>query len=552
MGADQNGTRTDAAATDDWDGVTRPLDVPMVLAGPRKKVQSETRRKRTSPTEAQRPTAHPSGADKILDLATDLQADGSLELFHDGSGEPYAGVSSPLVTGVRTVAVHSGEFEQLFLRAMIQRQRSAGQPPRAVSQPAWHDASRTLAAMATHDRLARTVYTRVARLEDPPRVVIDLGDDSGCAVVVTDSGWMVTDDPPVAFRRSPHMRPLPVPQRGGQPDRLRKYIHVSDSTYPLVLAWTVNALAGTVPYVILVLYGEQDSAKSTSARILRRLIDPAQPEHRGLPRDERDLVIAAFNNYVLGFDNLSRLDLRWSDAFCRLSDGSGFGTRRLYSDRGEEVFSGARPILLTGIEPPTSAPDLLDRSYLVEASRIVPSERRDERELFAEFERDRPQLLGSLLDGVATALAHLESVQLDQAPRRADAARFAIAAEPGLGLAAGSIERAFGATRQQAMTVATEASPFLEAVIDLIEERQCFEGTMKSLLAILEERLRSSKPSGWPTSSNAASSALKRGAPILRQIGIDVEHHGPRGKQRNRLWTITARPVEPTIEDAIQ
>ena len=506
----------------------------------------------SSSDEAKVPRLNLGGADQILDLVAEMQCAGSLKLFHDLSGDPYVTVSAPVVAGSRTLDVRSKDFERIVLGTLIGRQRKAGNRVRAVTQAAWTDASRTLAALAVHEGPSLPVYSRVARIEDPSRIVVDLGDENGRAVEVTSEGWCVTEEAPVAFRRPPSMRPLPVPAVRGDCELLRRYVHVSDTSYPLVLAWIVNALAGTVPFALLVLYGEQGSAKSTSARFIRRLVDPGHPDLRALPRDERDLLIAADNNYLLAFDNLSGLDSRSSDALCRLSDGSGFGTRRLYSDREEETFSGARPILLTGIEPAANAADLLDRSYLVEAPRIADTERRGERELFAAFERDRPRIFGSLLDAVSTGLAQLDAVVLKEAPRREDAARFAIAAEPGLGLQPGTIRTSLEITRQQAMTVATESSPFVEAVLELIEEKGSFEGTMKDLLALLNERRGDSKPArGWPSGSVAGSRALHRGAPVLRGQGVDVEFLGPSGKQRERLWRLGLQNAIRVHEEAL-
>ena len=553
MGVEGNGTRVDGPSRADWGTISAALRNRSGTVPGRSALSSRRESGSASPSDTgtHKSDAH-HGVAGILDLVTELQANGALLLFHDPSGEPYARLSSLLIGGTRTLAVRSREFEQVLLGVSIARQRQAGQRVRGVQQASWVDACRTVAALAVHEGPSRPVFVRVARLENPPRVIVDLGDESGRAVVVTETGWCVVDDPPVAFRRSSSMRSLPIPDPGGDLSRLRKYLHFSDSAYPLVLAWMVNSLAGTVPYVLLVIYGEQGSAKSSGARCIRRLIDPSQSDLRGLSREERDLVIAAHSNYVLGFDNLSRLDARFSDAFCRLSDGSGFGTRRLYADRDEEVFSEPRPILLTGIEPAISAPDLLDRSYLMEAPRIVPSERRSERDLFAEFEQDRPQLFACLLDGVAAGLANLESVTLDQPPRRHDAARFAIAAEPSLGLPPGSTWTALSATRQEATTVATEASPFIEAIIELIEDESPFEGTMKGLLEVLLKRRGDARlPRGWPTNSNAASHALRRGTSILRDHGIDIDRQGPSGKYRDRLCTIGYGLTEPQSEEPV-
>src|SRR5580658_265673 len=249
MGVDQNGTRPGSLAIGEGDGSTGPLATTIaILPGPTaRRVRSENPRKGSARADGLKSVATGGAAERILDIVTELRADGSLLLFHDPSGEPYVRMSAPIVAGTRTLDIRSREFEQVLLGVSLARQRSAGTSVRAVSQGAWCDSCRTVAALAVHDGPSLTVFARVARLEDPPRVVIDLGDAGGRAVVVTGAGWVITDDPPVPFRRWPSMRALPVPEPGGDPGTLRNYVHVSDTAFPLVLAWMINALAGTVP-----------------------------------------------------------------------------------------------------------------------------------------------------------------------------------------------------------------------------------------------------------------------------------------------------------------
>jgi len=82
---------------------------------------------------------------------------------------------------------------------------------------------------------------------------------------------------------------------------------------------------------------------------------------RSLSREERELMIAANNGYLLAFDNLSGLPVWLSDALCRLASGGSFAVRQLYTDDEEVLFEAARPILLNGIEEVISRPDLGDR-----------------------------------------------------------------------------------------------------------------------------------------------------------------------------------------------
>src|SRR5271166_2330593 len=83
---------------------------------------------------------------------------------------------------------------------------------------------------------------------------------------------------------------------------------------------------------------------------------------RALPREERELMIAANNGHVLAFDNLSSLPGWLSDALCRLASGGSFALRRLYTDADEVLFQAARPAILNGIEDIITRQDLADRA----------------------------------------------------------------------------------------------------------------------------------------------------------------------------------------------
>jgi hypothetical protein len=147
------------------------------------------------------------------------------------------------------------------------------------------------------------------------------------------------------------MQPLPRPVLGGSIALLRKFINVgSDDNWMLCLAWLVAALRPTGPYPILVLQGEQGSAKSTMGKLLRRLLDPVVAPVRTPPRSDRDLLIAAVNSWVIAYDNLSGIQHWLSDALCRLATGGGFSTRELYTDSDEVIFDAMRPVILNGID----------------------------------------------------------------------------------------------------------------------------------------------------------------------------------------------------------
>jgi hypothetical protein len=139
---------------------------------------------------------------------------------------------------------------------------------------------------------------------------------------------------------------------------LRRSRLASENDFVLVVAWLLGALRAGGPYPVLAIAGEQGSAKTVS----RSFCGPSVAPVRALPRDGRELFIAANNGHVLAFDNLSGLPPWLSDTLCRLSSGGAFSTRRLFTDQDEILFAAARPVILNGIEDIITRPVGANRS----------------------------------------------------------------------------------------------------------------------------------------------------------------------------------------------
>jgi hypothetical protein len=162
------------------------------------------------------------------------------------------------------------------------------------------------------------------------------------------------------------MLPLPIPQPGGSIEQFALFLNLpSRNDFVLVVAWLLAALRPSGPYPLLAISGEQGSAKTVLSKMLRALVDPNGAPVRTLPREERDLFIAANNGHVLAFDNVSGLPPWLSDSLCRLASGGGLAVRQLYTDQDEVLFDAARPIILNGIEDIITRPDLADRAIFL-------------------------------------------------------------------------------------------------------------------------------------------------------------------------------------------
>jgi hypothetical protein len=320
------------------------------------------------------------------------------ELFHTAAGTAFADVA---IHGRReTWPIHSNR-----LRAWLRR-RHYEATGTALDAAAIRSTLDLLEARALFDAPQRSVHVRIA--EQAGHIYLDLADDRWRAVEIGPDGWKVIGSPPVRFRRAAGMLPIPAPERGGSVEAFASFLNLpSRNNFVLIVVWLLAALRFGGPYPLLAISGEQGSAKTVLSKLLKSLVDPNVAPVRAPAHEERDLMIAANNGYLLAFDNLSGLPFWLSDALCRLSSGGSFAVRQLYTDDEEVLFQAARPILLNGIEDVISRPDLADRAIFLTLPPIGEAQRRSEAELWREFEIARPRILGALLDAAAHGLRSL-------------------------------------------------------------------------------------------------------------------------------------------------
>lgn len=454
----------------------------------------------------------PSQATILVGLALDS----GVELFRTPAGDAFATVA---VDGHRqTLRVGSRAFAH-----WLRRLYHGAMDGRAVGASAVADAAASLEGQALFGDAEYSVHVRLAGHDGC--IYLDLGGASSQVVAVDADGWRIVSDPPVRFWRPRGLRPLPEPAAGGDIGELWRFVHVVPHDRPLILGALVMLFNPSGPYPILNLLGEQGSGKSTAARVLRALIDPNAAPIRAEPREARDLMIAATNGWTVVLDNLSGIQPWLSDALCRLSTGGGFVTRELYTDREEAIFDAQRPVILNGITDLATRSDLLDRSILVRLPRLPDDQRRSEAAFWREFEALNSRLLGCLMDAVSCALRNRDTVKLARLPRMADAAIWAEAAAPALGLAPGEFLEAYERNRTAANEVALDGSPWASVLSELLAASDgVWSGTAGALLnALTSRRGEGRAPRGWPESPRGMSAALRRLAPNLRAIGVDVE-----------------------------
>jgi hypothetical protein len=440
----------------------------------------------------------------------------TVSLFHIATGIAFADLV--IEAHRETWPIRGKQF-----RAWL-RHRHYEQTGEAASAEAIRSTVDLLEARALFDAPERTVNIRVA--EHSGRIYLDLADTHWHAVEIGPEGWRVVSYPPVRFRRAAGMLPLPTPQRGGCIETLAPFLNLPGSDeFVLVMGWLLAALRPIGPYPLLAIAGEQGSAKTVLTKILRALVDPNAAPARPLPRDERELMIAATNGHILAFDNLSGLPPWVSDALCRLASGSSMAVRRLYTDEDEVLFRAARPTILNGIDEIVCRADLADRAIFLVLNPIRDEQRRTEEELWRQFDVARPRMLGALLDAVAHGLRRLPQLHSQSLLRMADFALWAGACETAF-VSTGTVVRAYKANRHTAIEGIIDADPVALFVREIMADRSAWAGSASDLLrlhAAASEKTATARPApGWLKNPRVLANRLRRSQTLLRHVGVDI------------------------------
>jgi hypothetical protein len=143
---------------------------------------------------------------RLIELAS------GIELFHSPDQKPYAHLR--VNTHHETYALGGHDFS-LYLKKLYY-DRFKGAP----GEHAVKEAIDALTAAAIFDGPERPVSLRTAEHEGA--FYVDLTDADWRAVVITERGWQVVNNPP-RFWRTPHSAPLPIPSPGGTLNALRPF-----------------------------------------------------------------------------------------------------------------------------------------------------------------------------------------------------------------------------------------------------------------------------------------------------------------------------------------
>jgi hypothetical protein len=362
-----------------------------------------------------------STALRALKLAED-QCD---ELFHDQFNAPYAAIQVGDHTEI--LPLKSSRFRNWLYRLYYEFEGDV------LSSEIASNIINILKAKAEFEGSTKKLNLRVASIkEESFTIYYDLTDKDWLVIKVTKDGWDV-QDAPIIFRRYSNQQPQVYPRKEYSADIFDQFMNLinikGEDNKLLLKCYIISLFYPEISKPILMLHGEQGSAKSTLQELIRMLVDPSSIRTLTFPRDINELVQKLSHNYIAYFDNVSLIPEWISDQLCRAVTGSGFSKRELYTDDDDIIYNFKRCIGFNGINLGATKADLLDRGIIIELERISREKQRRLEEIWAEFDGIKPELLGYIFDIVVKVLQVKNNggiaAEIKGLPRMADFAEIA-------------------------------------------------------------------------------------------------------------------------------
>jgi hypothetical protein len=391
---------------------------------------------------------------------------------------------------------------------------------------------------------------------------IDQGDINFNVYSITHKEITLThnQDNLVLFKRPNNLDPLPTPNLSASPiesfNALRQLcLHIPEESVWLLWYGIAYNLTALPDKPLIILKGFQGSGKTAISNLIKKVIDPSKCDSLSAPKDEQDLMIQANQNWVLYYDNLSpkAITSDISDYLCKMSTGSGFMTRTLYTNSEATMFKAMRPVVINGIENVARRPDLLDRALIIDVPEI-PEDLRISRE---EQAAKTSLLLPIILGGIMNALKeYLQAVENNYSPnvkllRMADFHKFAVTLEHACQLPS-NITEVYTQNRFDSTEDVSTSDPICLCIMELLSDssrKGNWKGTATDLLNVLthiknhsyQEYLKETSKESWVSSPKHLSERIKRISPAMRTQGylIDLKR-----SKSARTITITKLEIE--------
>ena len=352
------------------------------------------------------------------------------------------------------------------------------------------------------------------------KIAYFLADDQWTTLFIKETGWKAGKNKKVKFTKSPldAEQVMPVPD-GDLLGLLRRYVNMDDEDFFLFTVYVVQAFSRTSSHFAAIISSEKGTGKSTLTKLLRDLIDPSKAGVPLMPSNDGDLKTYLADSYVVCFDNTAVLSTKFSNILCAAITGSKAAKRKLYTDCDHIILNLHNMVVINGIDIVPYQSDLAERSLLFELRKISEEKRITDAAFWAAFKKDRPMILGAILDTLVKAINILPNLQTKSLHRMADANLEMLAIAVALGKTEQEFQEILNRNNKKLQESYAENNAFVNAIVDFVRTH----GNQDAPASKIYDRLRGTKArdvKDFPNSASALSKRLNREKDALEQLGI--------------------------------
>ena len=273
----------------------------------------------------------------------------------------------------------------------------------------------------------------------------------------------------------------------------------------------------------------------------KMIIDPSEIDIKALPKNISDVVAAVSNQYMVCFDNVSRISEELSDIFCIVATHGYYSKKKLYSNNEEYAIKLNARVSFSGITNLSSKPDLIDRMLCLKLNRIDSNKRRTEEEILKEFQTDLPYILDRIFRILSKAIPIYRELKLERLPRMADFAKWGYAIAEAMGYGGERFLKIYEKNQNELLENMISEDVLITVLIEAMKKHNYFKGTVTELLVSLTnmaEKMEIDTRVGWARDASSLSRKLYENQSVLSMFGIRIN----RGKSNGERY------IELTME----
>lgn len=396
-----------------------------------------------------------------------------------------------------------------------------------------HSFSRALSILYTEgiDSEPEKIYNRVAIVQNT--LYYDLGRSDWKIMRIDGNGVEMVEmnENTPLFERRQNIQPQVEFDNSDSEalDKLLTLLRIPENRSQLFKVHLASLFLEHVPVPLMVFSGEQGSAKTTTSRAVKQIIDPASGGNAiAFPRSNDDLILNISHRYLTTFDNVSFIDKTKSDTLCTAITGIGQARRKLFHDQEEVILSYRRKIIINGIGVTIERPDLLDRCIFYHLESPKPVERITEEEFNEKFASLLPKVLGNLASALQNALCSQREIcsEIKEKGRMADFTVYGEAISRALGYPKMSFVELLKETMEQKAVETIENHPLVRSIEIIMENLNHYEKTVQDFFVEIRktavENDLNKNQSFFPSSANRVRGSIERISSHFRTLGYEI------------------------------